>query len=54
MTNYEKIRNMSIEEMSGVLQCPSLNGAQIGKNGNCGNKDCNKCILEWLLKESEG
>lgn len=53
MTNYERIRNMSIEEMAVTLMCPNEMGmAEI----ECNHEDwrnCSKCCLEWLAAEEK-
>ena len=51
MTNYERIKNMTDEEMaeellSFVIDC------QIDCEG-VSNPHCEKCIKDWLNKESE-
>jgi len=51
MTNYEFIKNMSIEEMAVTIMCPNDMGmAEIScdKSNKC---DCCKCCLEWLKED---
>lgn len=58
MTNYEKIKSMSIEEMAqtdmgGYLACPydtPYNGCEMGKKFD---DDCIKCTKHWLESEVE-
>ena len=53
MTNYEKIRAMSVEEMAAIIMCP--NDAGIG-NIPCDksdSSDCFACLLKWLNSEAE-
>ena len=54
MTNYEKIRAMSVEEMAAIVMCPY----DIGMSGiNCtlghDGEDCITCSLKWLNSEVE-
>lgn len=53
MTNYEMIKNMSIEEMAVTLMCPNEMGmAEI----DCDQSDqcnCCKCCLAWLQQEAQ-
>jgi hypothetical protein len=51
MTNYEFMKNMSIEEMAVTIMCPNDMGmAEIScdKSNKC---DCCKCCLEWLKED---
>jgi hypothetical protein len=53
MTNYEYIKNMSIEEMAVTIMCPNeLGMAEIecDKSDGC---NCCQCCLDWLNKEVE-
>lgn len=54
MTNAEKIRAMSDEELSKKLTCPLPNDPcpsyfQLGRNANV----CEQCIFDWLKQEAE-
>lgn len=49
MTNYEKIKQMSVEEMAEKLPCP-YNEYYLDCNKDC---DCKKCCKEWLESEVE-
>lgn len=42
MTNADKIRAMSDEELAGVVVCPHTGNWDLCRN------DCQKCRLEWL------
>ena len=52
MTNYERIKNMSIEEMAEFIPNWSYTEAcDCSKEYVvCGN-DCEKCVMSWLKKE---
>lgn len=52
LKNYDLIKNMSVEEMAVTIMCPNeLGMADIKCEPD--NKNCCKCCLEWLLKESD-
>lgn len=60
MTNYEMIKNFSIENMASIIMCPDEIELIDGKKERCikhedkyGN-ECQKCCYEWLQEESEG
>ena len=46
MTNYDRVKQMSIEEMAYTLDCPYGTDPDI-----CNEDDCIKCIKEWLEQE---
>lgn len=53
MTNYELMKNMSIEEMAATIMCPNEMGMadiECDKSDEC---DCCKCCLEWLQQECD-
>ena len=53
MTNADRIRNMTDEELATNMMCPNENGlAEIDcdENDNC---NCYECLLKWLREESE-
>lgn len=53
MTQAERIRSMTDEELAVNMMCPNENGlAEIDcdKNDNC---NCYECLLKWLRAESE-
>lgn len=52
MTNYEKIKAMSVEEMAQALvdgDIPSCTNPY----GPCDPKGCKVCFENWLLQEAE-
>ena len=55
-TIADRIRSMSDEELAMKIMCPAEYDLNFNKNENCnGNmcRNCYKCALEWLKKESE-
>ena len=46
MTNYEKIKQMSIDEMAYTIMCPYNTDADL-----CNVVDCIKCTKQWLEQE---
>lgn len=51
MSNEDRIRNMTDEELAETVMCPCN---IIGSNETCFYKrDCKECVLAWLQKESE-
>lgn len=55
MTNYEKIKNMSVDEMAKKLAEETKFCAFVGcpTVGNITTEDCRKCIAKWLESEVE-
>ena len=51
MTNAERIRAMSDEELADVLDCPK--GLFDRMDCFYTDKDCDECILEWLKQSAE-
>lgn len=59
MTNYERIKNMSVEEMAEILMCPVEMDNNFKPPTNCGKYsnaietdcDCYKCCEQWLESE---
>ena len=51
MTNYERIRNMSVDEMAVTIMCPN----EIGGGVKCsrGERNCCQCTLDWLNNEAD-
>lgn len=52
MTNYELIKNMSIEEMAVTITCPNEMGMadiECDKSDEC---NCCECCLGWLQQEA--
>lgn len=60
MTNFERIKNMSIEEMAKVLDIISAGIcknfpeclARIGSENPVTDDDCNACAVRWLMEEA--
>lgn len=53
MTNADRIRAMSDEELAMTMMCPNENGlAEIDcdKRGSC---NCYECLLKWLQEKVE-
>lgn len=53
MTNADRIRAMSDEELATVMMCPNENGlAEIDcdKSDSC---NCYECLLKWLQEKVE-
>lgn len=50
MTNFEKIKNMSVEKLAdyltGLISC-------YGCRINCINKTCKRAWIDWLKSEAE-
>ena len=53
MTNADKIRNMSDEELADILfdDCTIKMGLETCKYLDCDGHDCKKCVFEWLQAE---
>lgn len=52
MTNADKIRNMSDEELAYTIMCPYENlSGECSPECEDSRKNCIKCCLEWLQKE---
>ena len=51
MTNFERIKSMSIEEMACTLTCPHEMGMAEIECDHSDSKNCYKCCLEWLMQE---
>ena len=53
MTNADKIRQMSDEELASNMMCPNENGLdeiECDKSDSC---NCYECLLKWLRLDSE-
>ena len=51
MTNGDRIRHMTDEELAVTLMCPAEYDISFNKNKQCNgdmNRNCHKCTLEWL------
>lgn len=58
MTNYERIKAMSIEEMAAFVEAAGRNNCQkicVHRQGseNCKNMPCQTGIKHWLERERE-
>jgi hypothetical protein len=52
MTNYEVLKNMSIEEMAVTIMCPNEMGMAEIECNHDDNCNCCQCCLKWLMQES--
>ena len=53
-TNYQMIREMSVEEMAVTIMCPNDMGlANIQCDAQGGLHNCRRCCLEWLQSQGE-
>ena len=53
MTNYERIKKMSVEEMANFLYKTGDCSCCSAVYGNCFNEDCDKGVKIWLESEVE-
>jgi hypothetical protein len=53
MTNYELMKNMSIEEMAVTIMCPNETGMADIECDKSDERDCCECCLEWLQQECD-
>lgn len=54
MTNAEKIKNMTDEELAMMLMCPAEYDLEFSKASECKgemNRNCYECTLKWLRKQ---
>ena len=54
MTNYERIKAMSVEEMALAIMCPAEYDLNFNRKSDCNgemNRNCLKCTTEWLQSE---
>lgn len=51
MTNYDRIRNMSIEEMAKVIRCPKGYDTDLEIDGCPVSDGCKYCRERWLESE---
>lgn len=52
MTNYERIKNMSIEELAVSLMCPAEIDCTFDKKTHCKDgENCVQCTMEYLKRE---
>lgn len=57
LTNADKIRSMTDEELALAIMCPAEYDSNFNKRETCNgemNKNCYGCSLKWLRAESEG
>ena len=51
MSNADRIRQMSDEELAVTLMCPAEYDTEFNKNKECNgemDRNCRKCTLKWL------
>lgn len=48
MSNYEMIKNMSIEELAVTILCPNETGHAEIECDKSDSVNCCKCCLDWL------
>lgn len=53
MTNYELIKNMSIEEMAVTIMCPNEMGMAEIDCDKSDDRNCCQCCLDWLREEAK-
>lgn len=53
ITNADRIRNMSDEELAESIPCPYIKTQYDECVHGWHDYDCNKCKLEWLQSEAE-
>ena len=56
MTNADRIRNMSDEELAMAIMCPAEYDLSFNKECGCDgdmSRNCPKCTLNWLQSEVE-
>ena len=51
MTNYEKIKALSVEQLAMLMPCPEGKGEE--EDCFFSGKNCVKCRIDWLLQEAE-
>ena len=57
MTNADRIRSMTDEELALAIMCPAEYDLNFNKNEKCNgemSENCYECSLKWLQAESEG
>lgn len=54
MTNYKKIKNMSVEEMAEFMMDIDYIGECPLPKERCNGRSCIECIKQWLESEVEG
>jgi hypothetical protein len=57
MTNADRIRNMTDEELAETIPCPHMVNWKKGNYDTCvhpnGKDGCKKCMLNWLQSKIE-
>ena len=53
MTNGDKIRKMTDEEMAEIIMCPYDDPKELLKNCGIFKKKCQKCTATWLRAEHQ-
>ena len=56
MTNADRIRTMTDEELAVYIMCPAEYDLGFSKKCKCTgekNRNCRKCTLKWLQSEAE-
>ena len=53
MTNYEMIKQSSIENMALTIMCPNEMGLAEIECSRDETSNCGQCCLDWLQEESE-
>lgn len=54
MTNYEKIKQMSVEELAEQFEeCICSHIQSYNVNYCNGKNDCENCVVDWLQEEAE-
>lgn len=53
MTNGDRIRSMTDEELAVTLMCPNEMGMAEIKCDHSDDKNCCRCLLDWLNQPEE-
>lgn len=56
VTNAEKIRSMTDEELAMMLMCPAEYSLEFSKTSECNggmDRNCMECTLRWLRKQAD-
>jgi len=51
MTNFELLKNMSIEELAVTIMCPNDMGMAEIECDKSDDRNCCLCCLEWLMED---
>ena len=52
MTNADKVRSLSVEDLAMNMMCPNENGLGQIECDKSGSRNCYDCILKWLQSEA--